>query len=200
MQIDSSHQKTIGEVQKILFRTFVKCIQDKKPMRSYMLWGSPGIGKTWAMKWLASALRDHLKVEVKDRVFLTSVYEPFDIGGVLFEDKETHKYCKYLPPQWAYEASIECETFSGPMLLCFDDIVAAQESTMNALFKVVDERMVGDLPFRDNVMLMAAGNYIEDNAGASEMNTALANRFRHLWVKVDHKEWILWLFLMVFNP
>jgi hypothetical protein len=74
----------------------------------------------------------------------------------------------------------------------FDDVPAAHFQTQTAFFKGVHEGKWGELNQRDNVMVVACGNRVEDNAGANDMPTALANRFEHAFAQPTTADWLKW--------
>lgn len=78
------------------------------------------------------------------------------------------------------------------MLLFFDDLPAAHFQTQSAFFKGVHEGKWGSLHQRDNVMVVGAGNRVEDNAAANDMPTPLANRFRHCYANPSTSDWLKW--------
>jgi hypothetical protein len=127
---------------------------------------------------------------------LAGCSEPTDISGV------PHPYLNkaginvatdVLVPLWAYNASEHApEEYQGPTVIFFDDIVTGHEQTQAACFKVFGEKRVGNLPLRDNVYIIGAGNRIEDKSAAFEMPLALANRMKHYYAKSDVDAWINW--------
>ncbi len=163
-------------------------IRQVGPDVASMIWGPPGIGKTEATK---QAFKDHEIVLV-----LAGCSEPTDISGV------PHPYVNkagvavatdVLVPLWAYNASeFAPDDHQGPTVIFFDDIVTGHEQTQAACFKVFGEKKVGNLPLRDNVYVIGAGNRVEDKSAAFEMPLALANRMKHYYAKTDVDAWIAW--------
>jgi hypothetical protein len=78
------------------------------------------------------------------------------------------------------------------MIALFDDMPACIEQVFAALFRIFQQREVGGYKIRDNVLLCATGNRVEDKAGAQDIPTALANRFVHFNLKIDTDEWRSW--------
>lgn len=166
--------------------------------------GSPGIGKTYTVEDMARDIAKELKIpEVKVYAQLTSCLDPVDITGapyaISIDGKDT--YASYLPLEWAWECSVEYEQHmqksdpnykAPPAILFFDDISAAHFQTQTAFFKGVHEGMWGSLHQRHNVMVICAGNRVEDNAGANDMPTALANRMCVVHAKPTTSDWLKW--------
>jgi hypothetical protein len=132
-----------------------------------------------------------------------STLEPCDIAGIPFPVKINGEetFSRYLGPEWAWFTSVEYEKFeqakdkdfvAPPVLLMFDDLVAAHFQTQSAFFKGVHEGKWGALTQRANVLVVACGNRVEDNAAANDMPTPLANRFRHCYAHPSTDDWLKW--------
>ena len=175
----SIHEQSVTEILKI--------IRKLGPDIASMVWGTPGIGKTDAIK---AAFKDHEVVLV-----LAGCSEPTDISGVPFEYKYKDEpvATQILAPIWAWHASVNAPPeHQGPMVIFFDDIPTGHEQTQAACFKVFGEKKVGNLPLRDNVYIIAAGNRVEHKSAAFEMPMALANRMKHYYAKCDQDAWLEW--------
>jgi len=194
----------MADIERNIVDTFIGAVErgEKQP-RSIMLWGEPGCGKTYTVLASGKTLEDHFKREVIMNVQLTSCLEPPDIAGIPSPVviNGVTQFTRYLPPEWAWLASVEYEKHmqesdpsytAPPMILFFDDIVAAHFQTQTAFFKGVHEGKWGHLQQRNNVMVIAAGNRMEDNAGANDMPTALANRFQHVYANPTTDDWLTW--------
>jgi len=166
----------------------LRIIRQLGPEIPSMIWGSPGIGKTEATK---QTFHDHEIVLV-----LAGCSEPTDISGVPHphvNEAGVNVATDILVPLWAYNASeFAPPEHQGPMVIFFDDIVTGHEQTQAACFKVFGEKRVGNLPLRDNVYIIGAGNRIEDKSAAFEMPLALANRMKHYYAKSDVDAWLAW--------
>jgi MoxR-like ATPase len=167
----------------------LRIIRQLGPEIPSMIWGSPGIGKTEATKQAFG--RDHEIVLV-----LAGCSEPTDISGVPHphvNEAGVNVATDILVPLWAYNASAFAPPEKqGPQVIFFDDIVTGHEQTQAACFKVFGEKRVGNLPLRDNVYIIGAGNRIEDKSAAFEMPLALANRMKHYYAKSDVDAWVNW--------
>jgi hypothetical protein len=193
----------MADLKLIIVKTYIGALKRGRRPKPVMVWGSPGVGKTWTVDAAGRTLSKILEQEVGVYHQLTSCLEPTDIAGVPFPidiDGET-VYTNYLPPLWAWLASEEYEAHrqkkepsfvAPPMILFFDDIPASHFQTQTAFFKGVHEGKWGHLQQRSNVMVVAAGNRMEDNAGANDMPTALANRFLHLYANPSTDDWLSW--------
>lgn len=189
-----------AEVTSRLVNAFTKALVRGKRPAPHMIWGPPGVGKTFTVYAAAKEIGDVLAVKCDAKSLLIACMDPTDVVGVPFPNPE-HPYSDYRPLAWAWQASIEYEQDAQarnkdfkapPMILFFDDLPVAHPQTQAAFFKVVHEGMVGDLTLRPNVMLVAAGNRVEDAAAAQEMPTALASRFRHIYFRTTQRDWLEW--------
>jgi hypothetical protein len=190
----------------LLLATFVGAFKRDRRPKPVMIWGKPGVGKTFTVYASAKAIAARLGIDKVD-VFCVpcSCLEPTDVAGIPtpIEIDGVIRYTSYLPPLWAWMCSKEYEEHerkvqkdpkwtAPPALLFFDDVPAAHFQTQTAFFKGVHEGMWGDLTQRDNVMTVACGNRVEDGAGANDMPTALANRFRHAYAAPTTSDWVSW--------
>ena len=164
-----------------------KIIRTLGPDIPSFVWGSPGIGKTEALK---QAFADHKIVLV-----LAGCSEPTDISGVPhpYQRDGVNVATDVLVPLWAYNASVDAPADQqGPQVIFFDDLGSGHEQTQAACFKVFGEKKVGNLNLRDNVYIIGAGNRVEDKSAAFDMPMALANRIKHYYAKSDVDAWIMW--------
>lgn len=174
------------------------------------LWGPPGMGKTFTVYDAGREIGaivgkiDASEVSERDLVkpLMLSCMDPSDVYGVPFPSESTPT-TNYRPLQWAWWASEEYEQAererrgdpkwtAPPMLLFFDDFPVAEQQTQAACFKLIHEKQAGDLHIRKNVMIIGAGNRVEDNSAASEMPKAMANRWRHVHCALRTKDWLKW--------
>lgn len=201
---------TMHEVKSRVVNGFLHALRGGYSPDATMVWGPPGIGKTFTIYDAAREVAAQYYGVDKDtkqpkgsiyvKSLMLSTMDPTDIVGVPHRHRE-FDYTQYLPLRWAWDASVEYELamrkehpkfVAPPMVLFFDDFPVAHQQVQAACFKLFHEKQAGDLRIRDNVMLIAAGNRPEDNAAAQEMPTAMASRFRHIYSKIDADEWLSW--------
>jgi len=194
---------SMTDIRRTIVKAYIEATSRNRAPRAHMVWGPPGVGKTFTIYAAAKEISGMINRPVKVVCQLTSCLEPADITGIPtpIEVEGFGKYTEYLAPKWAWESSKEYVEWkqhhdanykSDAMILFWDDIVAAHTQTLNALLKGVHEGMWGGLHQRDNVMVLAAGNRVEDNAGAVEMTSALGSRFHQLYAHPLAKDWIKW--------
>jgi len=136
-----------------------------------LVWGTPGAGKSSAVKAVAS------RATLECQVVNVAVREPADFLGV---PKDRGDTTVYSPPAWA-RAIVE----AGGGIVFFDDIDSATPAVQAALLQVVLERRSGDLYLGDDVAMVGAANDLEHSAGGWDLAPSLANRFCHLDWEID---------------
>ena len=162
-----------------------------------MLWGPPGEGKTSLVNSVFEP--DHYVWPIS-----AGCSDPTDMGGI--PDKMTGAPAfENFPPLWAFVASVDYPKWyennpehrmglpvPGPLVLFFDDVVTADEQTQASLYKSIHERRTGRCLYRDDVRIIMAGNYMDNQSAANEMPMALGNRMLHLHVRNNGDDFVEW--------
>ncbi|MEM1064202.1 MAG: MoxR family ATPase [Pseudomonadota bacterium] len=144
---------------------------------SYMLHGRPGVGKTEIVETLAG--------DIGAKLFdlrLTTI-EPQDLRGLPYYDHEAGKTVWYRPEDLPDDPA-------NPAILFLDELTAASPYLQPTVYGLLQERRVGRHRLPDSVMIIAAGNTVEDGAVAYEMGTALSDRLIHLHITASAADWI----------
>ncbi|MCY4181141.1 MAG: MoxR family ATPase, partial [Litoreibacter sp.] len=144
---------------------------------SWMLHGRPGVGKTQVVTELARQIGAKL-FDIR----LTTI-EPQDLRGLPYYDHETQKTIWYRPEDLPDDPD-------APSILFLDELTAASPNLQPTVYGLLQERRVGRHALPDNVMIIAAGNTVDDGAVAYEMGTALSDRLIHLQVTAEAKDWL----------
>ena len=131
-----------------------------------LLWGAPGTGKTSAITAMAAGMG------VPCETVIAAIREPSDFAGLPIV---TAGEVRFAPPRWAQRLAV-----AGTGVLFLDEISTAPPAVQAALLRVVLERVVGDLPLPDGVVVIAAANPPEQAADGWDLAAPLANRFCHL--------------------
>jgi hypothetical protein len=145
-------------------------------MASWMLHGRPGVGKTELVQTLAH----QIGAELFD-LRLTTI-EPQDLRGLPYFDHARAKTVWYRP-----EDLPDSDT---PAILFLDELTAAAPALQPTIYGLLQERRVGRHRLPDSVMIIAAGNRVEDGAIAYDMGTALSDRLIHMIVQADPDQWV----------
>ncbi|EEW23834.1 ATP-binding protein [Rhodobacter ferrooxidans] len=143
---------------------------------SWMLHGRPGVGKTELVQSLAS----QIGAELFD-LRLTTI-EPQDLRGLPYFDHEAKKTVWYRPE--------DLPDTAAPAILFLDELTAAAPALQPTVYGLLQERRVGRHRLPANVMIVAAGNRVEDGAIAYDMGTALSDRLIHMIVQANAEDWV----------
>ena len=147
---------------------------------STLILGHPGLGKSA----LAQALARRYDLPLVD--IRLAQQEPADLAGVYFPSTARDRL-ELLPPGWVRDL------VDRPAFLFLDEINAAVSQLHQAVaYQMVLERRLGPYAFHPDTVVLAAGNLEEDEALASPLSSALANRFAHFTMRVDAEAWLLW--------
>ncbi|MGB0640749.1 MAG: ATP-binding protein [Myxococcota bacterium] len=147
---------------------------------SVLVLGHPGVGKSA----LAGDLAELFGLPLID--IRLAQQEPADLAGVYFPDQD-RECLTLLPPAWVKDL------VERPGFLFLDEVNAAVSRLHQAVaYQMVLERRLGPFQFHPDTVVLAAGNLAEDNALATPLSSALANRFAHFRLRVDTGAWIKW--------
>ena len=146
-------------------------------MASWMLHGRPGVGKTDLVQTLA----DEIGAQLFD-LRLTTI-EPQDLRGLPYYDHDQKRTVWYRPEDLPDDPA-------RPAILFLDELTAAPPSLQPTVYGLLQERRVGRHRLPDSVLIVAAGNSVEDGAVAYEMGSALSDRLVHLIVQASAEDWL----------
>jgi len=144
---------------------------------SWMLHGSPGVGKTQVVEQLAARIGARL-FDLR----LTTI-EPQDLRGLPYYDHEAKTTVWYRPEDLPDDPD-------RPAVLFLDELTAAAPTLQPTVYGLLQERRVGRHELPASVFIVAAGNMVEDGAVAYEMGTGLADRLVHLHVRAAATDWL----------
>ncbi len=143
---------------------------------SWMLHGRPGVGKTEVVQTLAT----RIGAELYD-LRLTTI-EPQDLRGLPYFDHARAKTVWYRPE--------DLPDTDAPAILFLDELTAASPALQPTVYGLLQERRVGRHVLPANVLIVAAGNQVEDGAIAYDMGTALSDRLVHMIVQASADDWL----------
>lgn len=168
-----------------------------------MISGSPGIGKSQIVKYIAD----------KHNLFLIDVRlsecDPTDIMGFPTVDEETQK--SFYRPMATFPLAGdklpvkrdengkeiidpktgEPETYDG-WLLFLDEFKNGDPSVQRASYKLVLDRKVGLYDLHKDCRIVCAGNLTSDKAMVQTMSTALVSRMAQFEIELSVDDWLEW--------
>ena len=166
----------------------VACASDVQ--QPVMVWGAPGVGKSSIVKQVADALYGApKKVKVRGITVVPTHFidlrlpllDAVDLRGIpTVENGVT----QWIPPSFLPR--------EGKGILFLDELVQAMPIVQSAASQLILDRRIGDYVLPDGWAVVAAGNRDTDRAATNKMPSHIANRFLHLTMDVDTRDWINW--------
>ena len=181
---------SVGKMIEVLGNAYCTVINSNLPYRtmpSVMLWGPPGVGKSQAVRQIATNIEDVTgkKVNVTDVRLL--LFNPIDLRGIPTSN-EDKTLAVWLKPQ-IFQMDESPDVVN---ILFLDEISAAPQSVQAAAYQITLDRTVGEHRLPDNCIVIAAGNRVTDKSVAYKMPKALANRLMHIEVEGSFDAWKEW--------
>jgi len=149
------------------------------------IWGEPGIGKSEIIA-ATSKLVDWELIDLR----LTRM-DSTDLTGLPYLHEDTQKTIYYLPEFLPTEEMIENWSKKGAIIF-LDELSAAEPRLQASAYELILDRRIGKYKLPDNVMVIAAGNRIEDGAIAYDLTSALSDRFLHYVCLASPQSWLKW--------
>lgn len=181
---------TVGRLVESLTDAYCTVIGRGLPVKvlpSVMLWGPPGIGKSQAIRQLASGIEERTgkRVSVTDVRLL--LFNPIDLRGIPTANADK-TLAVWLKPQ-----IFQMDDSEGIVNILFlDELSAAPQSVQAAAYQITLDRVVGEHRLPENCIVIAAGNRTTDKSVAFKMPKALANRVLHVEVEGSFPAWREW--------
>jgi len=147
-----------------------------KTKRPVMIWGSPGVGKSDAVKQVAEKMGLEL-IDVRALLF-----DPVDLRGVPYVGKQGQT-------EWATPAFLPTK---GKGILFIDELPNAPPTVQAAFYQLILDRKLADYVMPDGWAVVAAGNRQTDRAATHAMPSPLANRFVHVEAEPNLDEFTTW--------
>lgn len=179
--------------------------------QTLMLHGPPGVGKTDAVKELAEDLFHRVFPNIKEVrktvhkmqaepevvsfegdgennkfsciIISAPLMEPTDIKGIPVPDLEA-KLAYWLEPYFLPK--------KGPGIILIDDLTAAPKSVVASLLTLVQHRRVQKYKLPDDIMVIVAGNRVEDQSYCDQLSAAMRSRMVHINLVPNLDEWVDW--------
>ena len=175
MSVNARHLSA-GEAAEVLEAGW-RAQRDRGLTVSWMLHGRPGVGKTQIVQELATRIGARL-FDLR----LTTI-EPQDLRGLPYYDHAARRTVWYRPEDLPDDPDT-------PSVLFLDELTAAPPHLQPTVYGLLQERRVGRHRLPASVLIVAAGNAVEDGAVAYDMGTALSDRLIHLAVRASAEDWL----------
>jgi len=157
--------------------------------RPIFIWGPPGIGKSEIVADLGKDPNNGLGDNVLVIDLRLALMEPTDLRGYPFRNQETNQM-EWAPPVDLPSAALAAQY--STVLLFLDELNSAPPSVQAAAYQLVLNKRIGQYRLPGNVRILAAGNRDTDRGTTYKMPSPLANRFRHVEMEVNFKDWRKW--------
>lgn len=149
-------------------------------VRPVHIWGPPGIGKSTLVGDFAA------QVGMECVSLLGTQLAPEDISGVpqIVTGDDGIPRSRFAPP----------EVIARPdaFVLFLDELNGSSAEVQKAFYQIVLDRRVGAYELPKSTIVIAAGNRATDQAVVRPMSSALANRFVHIHVTANPRDWLGW--------
>jgi hypothetical protein len=145
---------------------------------------NPGIGKTQQIEEYAAQHNANLMVLVASLLDRTDFQFPL-------LDKE-NQTIRFIPLEDLKHLSQEYNPDGPAVVLYWNEFNSAPDSLHPVLYRLINERKLGKLTLRDNVMQIADGNPTVASSVAQEVPSPAKRRFQWFLVRPDFEEWMSW--------
>lgn len=142
-----------------------------------MVWSQPGAGKSSITYQVSKSLKRPMFE------FRATLLDPVDLRGLMWI-KDGKTFCA--PPSFLPDKKVK-----NPIVF-IDELPTAPPMVQAALYQLILDKRLGEYELPPNTMIIAAGNRESDRAAVNRMPSPLANRFVHLYLEIDYKDWIDW--------
>ena len=194
-----------SKVKSLIVKTYLKLYKQGRKQRTFLLLGSPGIGKSTLVYEASQEIADKINktwIEYDDSVASKILSEPnkyfvfhnMNLNQTIPEDltgipRTDDDYVTYKPLMWAYVFS------KSHGLLFLDDYTDIQDDTVKSLsYRITLDYTVGYIKFHKGVLVVCAGNTPEYSTLSRELTSAQINRvIRVLVTPPSLEDWLEWM-------
>jgi hypothetical protein len=152
---------------------------------SIMIWGQPGVGKSDSVRKLAGKLQQQTGKHVHVEDVRLLMYNPVDLRGIPMPDA-ARETAIWLQPK-IFKMDPNADKIN---ILFLDELSAAPPSVQASAYQLILDRAIGEHKLPDNVIIIGAGNMVQDKGVAYKMPTPLANRMSHYLMVAEIDDWI----------
>ena len=198
VKLSSVPAMAVEKLVEVLSESYSTVISKGLPVRtipSVMLWGPPGIGKSQAVREIATEIKESTGKEVRVTDVRLLLFNPIDLRGIPTSNADKTLAIWLKPQIFQMDPSEDIVN-----ILFLDEISAAPQSVQAAAYQITLDRVVGEHRLPDNCIVIAAGNRTTDKSVAYKMPKALANRLLHIEVEGGLKQWKQWAIRSGISP
>lgn len=143
---------------------------------------SPGMGKSS----IFSSIAEELNLKIIDHRLSTS--DPTDLSGL---PQFVNGYARFAPFAELFPTeNTSLPTGKDGWMIFLDEFNAAPKLVQAASYKLILDKMVGQHPLHERVVLGMAGNLDTDRAITNMISTAMQSRVIHLEMEISFREWL----------
>jgi len=175
----------VNKLIEILLELY--CSGDTNNIPPIMLWGSPGIGKSQAVKKVSELLQERTGKQVNLIDVRLILFNPVDLRGLPVVDKEKESAIWLRPEIFKMDNSDNVIN-----ILFLDELTSCPQSLQACAYQIILDRKIGEHKLPDNCLVLAAGNKIEDRSVSHKLSKALSNRLVHLEIEPNIDDWKQW--------
>lgn len=174
-----------SKLHSMISRTWTRANGHKM---AYLVLGKPGGGKSALARSIVRSLggTDDNTVE-----FTPSLRDPVDVMGTpnnRASDGSPADYTEWVPPKEFYKLRAGV----GKCFLIIEELTDSSVAMMNAMCRIVLDRMAGDLKLSDQLYIIGTGNRTEDKSGANRLTSKLGNRLNVQHFDENLDDWVDW--------
>jgi len=138
--------------------------------------GEPGVGKTALIGAVARRTNRLL------RTLTVSTMDPADVAGlpVVSHKPDGTVVTEFTKPYWFYELEQYALDNPAGAILFIDELTTAVPPVQAALLTFIQDRRIGKFFLPDNVLIVAAGNPVEQSPDGWLLAPPTANRLTHI--------------------
>lgn len=189
---------SVGKLVDLLTEAYCSVMERGLAVRtvpSVMLWGPPGVGKSQAVRQLATRIAAHTGRRTAVTEVRLLLFNPIDLRGIPTANADK-TLAVWLKPQ-IFQMDESPDVVN---ILFLDEITSAPQSVQAAAYQITLDRAVGEHCLPENCIVIAAGNRTTDKSVAFKMPKALANRLLHIEVECSFAAWKQWAVQSGLNP
>lgn len=149
--------------------------------------GSPGIGKSDAVKQIKISLEQKTRKLVNLIDIRLILFNPVDLRGIPIANREEGVAIWLKPEIFKLKEGKEYIN-----ILFLDELTSSPKSIQAAAYQIALDKRLGEHKLPNNTFVLAAGNKESDNGVVYDMPSPLQNRFIHFEIANDLNDWLIW--------